>query len=152
MVTIKKTNLLYQQALLQHHKNPTGFNQIISFNFQAQGTNAACGDEISVQLELVNNEVKAVAFSGDSCAICRASASILCQQIPGKTPEEANDKLEQIFACLKGLQTFDHDSQALAAVSQYPVRKQCALLPWTTLQEIILAISAQVKPAPSLGE
>ncbi|WDE13099.1 iron-sulfur cluster assembly scaffold protein [Thalassomonas haliotis] len=137
MVTDKKKAMLYQQALLQHHKNPVGFNEVISFSHQAQGSNAACGDEITLQLAYGAGSIKALAFSGDSCAICRASASILCQQLPGSTPNQADEQITDILAGLEGRQAFPQEAEALMAVSQYPVRKQCALLPWTSLKEII---------------
>ncbi|WDE04127.1 SUF system NifU family Fe-S cluster assembly protein [Thalassomonas viridans] len=140
MVTDRKKAMLYQQALLQHHKNPVGFNESINFNHQAHGSNAACGDEISVQLEYTENKIRAVAFSGESCAICRASASILCQQLPGCTPGQASETITHIVAGLEGQQAFPEAAEALAAVSQYPVRKQCALLPWTALKEIIAQV------------
>lgn len=137
MVTDKKKAMLYQQALLQHHKNPVGFNQVINFSHQAQGSNAACGDEITLQLEYTGDKITALAFHGDSCAICRASASILCQQLPGISVKQADEQIMNILAGLEGQQDFLQEAEALMAVSQYPVRKQCALLPWTALKEII---------------
>ncbi|WP_281556414.1 Fe-S cluster assembly sulfur transfer protein SufU [Thalassomonas sp. RHCl1] len=137
MVTDKKKAMLYQQALLQHHKNPVGFNEAISFSHQARGSNAACGDEITLQLAYADHTIKAVAFNGESCAICRASASILCQQLPGATAKQAGEHISDILAGLDGQQAFPQEAEALMAVSQYPVRKQCALLPWTALKEII---------------
>ncbi|WDE00358.1 Fe-S cluster assembly sulfur transfer protein SufU [Thalassomonas actiniarum] len=143
MVTDKKQAMLYQQALLQHHKNPVGFNEAISFSHQARGSNAACGDEITLQLAYADDTIKAVAFSGDSCAICRASASILCQQLPGATAKQADEQMMDILAGLDGQQVFPQEAEALMAVSQYPVRKQCALLPWTALKEIIPQLLAR---------
>ena len=140
VVTDKKDTMLYQQALLQHHKNPVGFEKKINFNHEASGSNAACGDEISIQLEFDECNIHSVAFYGDSCAICRASASILCQQLPGSSVQQASEQVQQILAGLQGQQVFPEAAVALAAVSQYPVRKQCALLPWTALQEIIATL------------
>jgi len=137
VITDRNKAKLYQQALLQHHKAPAGFNQAINASHQAHGSNAACGDEISLQLEYAGEQIKAVAFSGESCAICRASASILCQQLPGSTAAQASEQIAQIEAGLEGQQAFPEAAEALIAVSQYPVRKQCALLPWTALKEII---------------
>lgn len=139
---------LYQEAMLCHHKNPTGFNKPIKANVTAQGENAVCGDEITLELVLEDTSkgrvINDIAFVGDSCAICRASASILCQQVNHLLFNEASDKSAFASAIINAncVEEYQDNSlyQAFAPLSvvhQYPVRKQCALLPWLTLDKLL---------------
>jgi nitrogen fixation NifU-like protein len=135
----KSVQNLYQQALLLHHKNPVGYNQEIVYSAKASGNNSACGDEIIIKIQMDNGFVHQVVFTGDSCAICRASASMLCKSLTNTTLTQANAVLKVTLDCLAGLQVYFPENIApLAAVKQYPVRIQCAQLPWQTLQKIAL--------------
>lgn len=143
---------LFQQQLLSHHRNPVGFETMLSHAKEAWGHNATCGDEILMQIDIQDEHIEALAFRGDSCAICRASASLLCEQLSGKNKE--------YFAALfHALKLFFEDETVmpnsscdlnfaskaqlpealspLNPVSRYPIRKQCALLPWQTLSDIL---------------
>ena len=129
---------LYQQALLEHHKSPVGFNAPILATHFADGSNAACGDEIHVQLHCQGDVIEQISFTGDSCAICRASASIMCQSFEGKHINHARKVSEIVTVGLSQNHSSDiaFYSQLLPifAVKKFPVRIQCAILPWRTFE------------------
>ena len=129
---------LYQQALLAHHKKPFGFEKSIQITNQLDGHNAACGDDINVQINVVNSIILQSAFSGDSCAICRASASIMCQELEQKNMADFFGFYNQLLASLNGELEFPKVFLPLSTVAQYPVRQQCALLPWQTLNKLLM--------------
>lgn len=60
-------------------------------NASSYGSNLSCGDEIAIILQIANDEnvstlarkIIGVGFAGDSCAICRASASMLVTSVKG---------------------------------------------------------------------
>jgi len=128
---------LYQQAMLAHHKSPVGFNETIHTSLQAEGVNAACGDEIDLHIEVHQGQIIRVAFHGDSCAICRASASMLCQHLQTLALAQARQLGQHIIISLTDNVSFIGDLaekfSPLMSVQKFPVRKQCALLPWQTL-------------------
>ncbi len=132
---------LYQQAMLSHHKAPVGFERKINVSHSANGVNPACGDEIYLTAEIQNNLIHQLAFSGDSCAICRASASILCQLLENQSVQQALLVSEQLQLALENNSALElHLVQALSPlmiVKKFPVRKQCALLPWLTLERAL---------------
>lgn len=132
----KKQYQLYQQAMLEHHKAPIGFEIAIESTHHADGYNAACGDEIFMEAFINGNQVQQIGFHGDSCAICRASASMACENLPGVTIDEAKLLSQQIVAALTDDVTFIGELATqfspLMSVQKFPVRKQCALLPWQT--------------------
>lgn len=131
---------LYQQTLLMHHKNPIGFNGTIQATHQACGENAVCGDEIIVEILVVKNVIQQVVFSGESCAICRASASLLCEQINTLPLAKVKEMIVDLTASIVNKRPFMDVFLPLAALTKYPVRQQCALLPWQTLQKIMSEI------------
>ena len=132
---------LYHQTLMEHHKQPFGFGAELEVNGQASGENAACGDEIEITCAVTNNQLKAVAFSGHSCAICRASASLLCSHMSNIPVDQAHALNQQVIAYVEQnialAQPWSEVFSALSVVQQFPVRKQCAVLPWTTLKNAL---------------
>lgn len=130
---------LYQHTLLAHHKKPVGFERIIQFTDELDGHNAACGDDITIRINVEGSNIIQTAFSGESCAICRASASIMCQEIEKSNIKNFANVYSQLLASIKGEQAFIDIFLPLGAVVQYPVRQQCALLPWQTLNKLLTA-------------
>ena len=151
---------LYQQALLVHHKSPVGFEKVIEVDGFFSADNPTCGDEITVQVQLSSSkeQVEQISFFGDSCAICRASASLLCEHLADKPTDEVSLTVKQLVLALNHKNTYSSEStststntktnlnteitlppnfSALAVVQKFPVRKQCALLPWTTFEQAL---------------
>lgn len=130
---------LYREVVLAHAARPNGYMASIETTHTAEGSNPLCGDHVTVQLQVSEGQVVATAFSGESCAICTASVSLLCEHLPGRSVEEIGvlaGGFEQAIA--------DEDDAHCAAflrpmlgVRQYPARLQCALLPWRTAQDAI---------------
>ena len=76
---------LYQEVILDHNKKPRNFGIVTPASHHAEGHNPLCGDHISVTLNLAGECVEAIAFQGESCAICKASASMMTAAVKGKT-------------------------------------------------------------------
>ncbi|MBL4941648.1 MAG: iron-sulfur cluster assembly scaffold protein [Colwellia sp.] len=130
---------IYQQALLAHHQKPIGFERDIQATGKLDGHNAACGDDITVQIKVADSVIIQSAFSGESCAICRASASIMCQQLEQLSIAGYHLLSSQLMASLNGEQDFSETFLPLSSIANYPIRLQCALLPWQTLDKLLLA-------------
>lgn len=140
---------LYQQALLKHHKAPVGFELEFEATHKAEGINAACGDEIVIYTKINAGVISKLGFSGDSCAICRASASMMCQHLIDRSSEQCIEQsIEQIKASIENIiaiinspsdekSTLNQQLQPLLAVRKFPVRKQCAILPWRTFAQAL---------------
>ncbi|REL25971.1 iron-sulfur cluster assembly scaffold protein [Thalassotalea euphylliae] len=128
------SSALYQQAMLAHHQNPYGFETDIKPTHQQEGYNPACGDEITVAFEISNNMLDNLNFSGDSCAICRASASIMCQTLANCSLTEAKRLLDEKHSDLAEQKPLVGLLEPLNSVYAFPIRLQCALLPWQTAQ------------------
>jgi nitrogen fixation NifU-like protein len=123
---------LYRETILRHSANPVAYQSEIRTTHENEQYNPLCGDRISLMFELSGNRIEAVAFDGAACAICMASASLLCESAAGQTVEDIRDTHDWLQQALETGETQDGNDQlgALLAVRRYPSRIQCALLPW----------------------
>lgn len=123
---------LYRDAVVEHAVEPVGYRQEITVTHRHELYNPLCGDKVEMQFELDGEQILAAAFDGEACAICMASASMLCEAAPKKMVGEIHQQHELLVSALKDKNTRPGlDSlQALLAVRRYPARVRCALLPW----------------------
>ncbi len=78
---------LYSAKILEHAKHPRKFGRIAHPDLRFEEVNPLCGDRIRVELRLAGNgAVEEIRFSGEMCAIAKASASILFASLEGMIP------------------------------------------------------------------
>ncbi|MGH9897704.1 MAG: Fe-S cluster assembly sulfur transfer protein SufU [Pyrinomonadaceae bacterium] len=130
---------LYQQVILDHNKNPRNFHELSSATRVADGYNPLCGDQFTVFLELDDSIVKDVSFVGSGCAISKASASLMTQNVKGKSINEVEQLFKEFHMMVTGEldeETQPHNLKRLtifSGVREFPARVKCASLPWHTL-------------------
>jgi len=129
---------LYQEVILDHNKKPRNFGIIAPASHHAEGHNPLCGDHISVTLSLAGDHVDAIAFQGEACAICKASASMMTVAVRGKPRADAEMLIQEFLAMSTGkldLNSPNHIGRlaVFAGVCDLPTRVKCAILPWHTL-------------------
>jgi nitrogen fixation protein NifU and related proteins len=130
---------LYQEVILDHNRKPRNFGAIPSANHHADGHNPLCGDHIKLSVNVLDDRIDAIAFEGEGCAICKASASMMTGAVKGKSVQDAEVMVEEFRGMATG--TLDPDKQAnhlsklkiFAGVKDLPSRVKCAILPWHTL-------------------
>jgi len=130
---------LYQEVILDHNKKPRNYGTLEHPSHQAEGHNPLCGDHLSVALQLDGDTVDQIAFHGESCAICKASASMMTAAVKGKTREQAQTLTQEFLAMVTGKLNLNEPNQigrlaVFAGVRDLPTRVKCAILPWHTLQ------------------
>ena len=130
---------LYQQVILDHNKNPRNFKELPNAQRRVEGFNPLCGDHYTVFVNLEGDTIREVAFTGNGCAISKASASVMSSTVKGKSKTEA----EQLFDTFHRLVTGDNGGldaaelgrlAAFSGVSEFPARVKCATLAWHTLR------------------
>ena len=77
-------NDLYQELVLEHKRAPRNFGHLPHPTHQAQGTNPQCGDQVAVELQVQDGRVQDIRFSGQGCAICMASSSMMTEAVKGR--------------------------------------------------------------------
>jgi len=107
---------LYQAQILEHYKHPKNRGVLDPATHAGSESNPLCGDSISLTLRVDGSDrVEDVRFDGEGCAVSMASASILTEQVKGKSLAEVRALDRE--AVLKNL-----------GVPLSAVREQCALL------------------------
>ena len=132
-------NDLYQGIILDHNKRPRHYGALANATHVAEGYNPLCGDRIEVFLQLSGDQIEAIKFECASCAICKASASIMAEALAGQSISFGESIQESVSRILKtDTETVTLDVQgevaALSGVRNFPARIKCATLPWHTYQ------------------
>ena len=128
-------NELYQEVILDHNRRPRNFRVLPDANRKAEGDNPLCGDHFTVFLKIENDLIKDVAFQGAGCAISKASASLMTEQIKGKTVAEAQKYFADFQQMLATGDAEKYEDElgslcALGGVHKFPMRVKCAILSW----------------------
>src|SRR3974390_3818438 len=87
---------LYQQVILDHCKHPRNFHELPTPTCSAQGHNPLCGDQLRLFLSLDGDVIKDASFVGSGCCISKASASLLTDNVKGKTKTEAAQMFDRV--------------------------------------------------------
>jgi nitrogen fixation NifU-like protein len=125
---------LYRDYILEHYRRPHNFGVLESPTAKFEGANPLCGDRITMMLRIQDGKVADVAFTGRGCAISQASASLLTDEVKGKTVEEVSKLTSQDLLDLIGIEIS-------------PARLKCALLSLDTLEHAIAEADGS-SPAP----
>jgi nitrogen fixation NifU-like protein len=134
---------LYQEVILDHNRRPRNFGRIEDASHRAEGLNPLCGDHIWVSLKVTGERVESVAFEGESCAICKASASMMTTNVKGKPLAEVEQLIAEFREMATGRLDVAHQPNHLgrlsvfAGVKDLPSRVKCAILPWHTLHAAV---------------
>jgi len=130
---------LYQQVILDHNKKPRNFRKLETANHSAEGYNPLCGDQLTIYINLEDDQVKEVGFEGSGCAISKAAASMMTQAVKGKSKEEVENLFQEFHSMVTGELNEETEENSLgnlkifAGVREFPVRVKCATLAWHTL-------------------
>ena len=132
---------LYQEVILDHNRSPRNFRRMEGASHRAEGFNPLCGDRVTVFVQIEGDRIADVTFEGSGCAISKASASLMTDELKGSTVADAR----RLFERFHRMVTTPSDQaveelgklSALAGVREFPVRVKCASLAWHTLKAAI---------------
>jgi nitrogen fixation NifU-like protein len=132
---------LYQSVILDHNRSPRNFGALENADRHAEGFNPLCGDQVKVDLKLEGDRIADIRFTGNGCAISKASASMMTAAVKGKTLSEAEDLFHGFHGLVTGTAIPEDPKKALgklaifAGVAEFPVRVKCATLAWHALHD-----------------
>jgi len=128
---------LYTQVIMDHYKRPRNRGALEDADLKEHLLNPLCGDEVTVYAALDGDRIADVKFDGRGCSISQASASMMTEQLIGKSREAAEAEISHFKAMMIGEEEFPemNDLTALKGVIQYPSRIKCATLAWTAFQQ-----------------
>ena len=130
---------LYQQVILDHNRNPRNFKELPNPTRKVDGYNPLCGDHYTVFLQLDGDTIRDVSFTGNGCAISKASASVMSSSVKGKNKAEAEAMFDTFHKLVTGENAGLSEAElgrlaAFSGVSEFPARVKCATLAWHTLR------------------
>lgn len=123
---------LYAEEILDHYKHPRHFGHLEQPSLTYHDSNPFCGDEITLELKIEDDKVVDAAFTGHGCAISRASASMMTDEIIGKSLDELKGWSKQDILDLLGIEVG-------------PVRMKCALLPLKAMKAAVWGLGDEVE-------
>jgi nitrogen fixation protein NifU and related proteins len=139
---------LYQEVILDHNRKPRNYGSLAHASHKAEGHNPLCGDHISLALNLEGERITGIAFQGESCAICKASTSMMTATVKGKTRQDAEVLIREFRDMATGQGDFNDSPHHLgrltvfAGVRDLPTRVKCAILPWHTLHAALNSVAS----------
>jgi nitrogen fixation protein NifU and related proteins len=128
----------YRENILDHYKNPRNHGHIDHPSAAAEGVNPLCGDELSVELKVVDGIVTDVRYNGRGCAISQASASMLSDVVMGKPLDQ-----------LAGISREDVLEELGIPLS--PIRLKCAMLSVGVLKVALSQLTGDPLPEEWAG-
>ena len=111
---------LYSDVIRERWRRPRFRGELADATASAEDVHPLCGDRVRMQLRLEDGQVRAARFTGDSCAICSASADVVAELVEGHPRSEATAL--QVSDILEILKT-----------DVRPTRMRCVTLPLTVL-------------------
>ena len=147
------SKLLYQEVILEHNRKPRNWGKLASPSHRAEGLNPLCGDHIWLTVQISDGKVDEIAFEGEGCAICKASASMMTTNVKGRTVDEAERLVQEFRDMATGKLDFEHKPHHLgrltvfSGVRDLPTRVKCAILPWHTLHAALNSLGSTTTEA-----
>jgi len=115
---------LYSDVIRERWRRPRFRGDLPEATATAEDVNPLCGDRVRLALRLRDGAVERVRFTGDSCAICTASADVTAELSEGRpAAEAARLTMEDVLTVLQA--------------DIRPTRMRCVTLPITVLQKAL---------------
>lgn len=113
-----------RQLILENYQHPFNNYKPDRFDFSCSLSNPNCGDEITVYISVKNQFIELINYEISACALSTATASLLAQELTGKSAKEIQnldqEYLNQLFQTELSMN-----------------RIKCALLPLRAIQQAL---------------
>ena len=128
---------LFEAVILDHNHAPRNFRRLEPRSHVAHAYNPLCGDRYEIHLDVEGGRVKAIGFTGNGCAVSKASISIMTTKLSGRPIDSAREFLDSLRQLLESHGTPDErelgDLGVFGVVRGAPTRVKCALLGWDSV-------------------
>jgi nitrogen fixation NifU-like protein len=118
---------LYGEQIVDLAKNPLNRGELKNPTLTGSGVNTTCGDHVRLYLKIARGKVEDASWEGDGCAISTAAASVLTEEVKGKSLKQLR------LLCKKDL------FEWLGIEDLGPARVKCVTLSLETLKSALLS-------------
>ncbi len=144
-MALSRLDNLYRQMILEHADHPHHHGTLEGSDRQLELRNPTCGDVLILQLRMKDGRISDIAFSGEGCTISQASASMMTDEVIGRTPEEVEKMVMAFSDMVTGKEEPEEDyyddvlgdASVLEGVAQFPARIKCATLAWKAVYQAL---------------
>ena len=82
----------YIDNILDHHDNPRNKRAVEGAHIEASGGNPGCGDIVVMFANIdADGRIREATFQGEGCTISQAAASMLTEELVGRTLDEVRN-------------------------------------------------------------
>lgn len=136
-------NSPYSDILMRHAKHPVGWGIPANSTHTWEARNRSCGDLVKVGVVWADGNISQIGHEAEGCLLCRASASIMCEELIQKSSSEVSAITQQAFQLCDFNAEMpeiapDSDLIALAEVREFPTRSRCMKLAWERVEKELL--------------
>ena len=128
---------LYSKEILMRSKKVNSTQKPSTVTHRHRVSNPICGDRVECVLNVSNQRVVDAWIEVKGCALCKASASLLADNLIGSSTEQLSVRavkfLGDIADILDGYSS-DSDASLFEALPSAPARRECVVLPWQCIQ------------------
>lgn len=116
---------IYQEHILDHYEDPFHRGRLALCTHAHEDKNPLCGDVVRIELAIdEKGRIKDLFFDGQGCVISQASASMLLEEMAGKSVDQVKK-----FSAEQMLELY--------GPRLTPNRQKCCLLSWKVLQQAV---------------
>lgn len=130
----------YDALIMDHIRNARNYRVLDDANHGASGTNPMCGDALTLQLRVEHGRIEDIGFQCECCGISMASASMMTERVRGRSVADVRREIREVTGRLAaqpgtpGDESDPRQRALLETMREFPARRRCAVLPWSTLE------------------
>lgn len=134
---------IYTELILHASSDKKNFRKIENPDIEELGHNPSCGDELTIYAKINDGKIVDASFTGEGCAISKASTSLMIDIIKGKTVDEAKEIIAVFLDMIRGEELSKDelkklkDARVFEGIKKLPARVKCATLSWHTMENLL---------------
>lgn len=134
---------IYTELILHASSDKKNFRKIENPDIEELGHNPSCGDELTIYAKINDGKIVDASFTGEGCAISKASTSLMIDIIKGKTVDEAKEIIAVFLNMIRGEELSKDelkklkDARVFEGIKKLPARVKCATLSWHTMENLL---------------
>lgn len=134
---------IYTELILHASSDKKNFRKIENPDIEELGHNPSCGDELTIYAKINDGKIVDASFTGEGCAISKASTSLMIDVIKGKTVDEAKEIISIFLNMIRGEELSKDelkklkDARVFEGIKKLPARVKCATLSWHTMENLL---------------
>ena len=148
-----QTEEIYRGVILDHARHPRNRGILEQPDLEASANNPLCGDALLLTLCIDRDKISRCGTQVRGCSICQASASMMSEQLQGRSLQDAS-RLSKTFQFSFKQKESEipremEDLMPLLLLKSHRSRIKCVTLPWVALDDCLASQNADTSNSES---